>query len=253
MRQLGYNVIYLVQLIRFFGFVEGVTIFLKIMGAGKNAVINVHSKKFRNPVQIRDTDLPIFYQVFGELQYDINFFLKYRPLNIIDAGSNVGYSCLYFASLFPDAVIIGIEPETRNYRQLKSNTANYENIKVIKAGIWHQDAFISIKDEEESSASFEVQESKDGQTGTLRGITIDAIASENKFDSIDILKIDIEGAEFNLFSNNPHSWLSKTRCLIIELHDLVRPGTSQVFFREMAKYNWNTIIKGENIVCFKAG
>jgi FkbM family methyltransferase len=252
MRQLGYNVIYLVQLIRFFGFLEGVGIFFKIIISGKNTVISIHSKKFINPVQIRVTDLPIFYQVFGELQYDINFYLRYKPLNIIDAGSNVGYSCLYFASIFPDATIIGIEPETRNFKQLKFNTANYKNIKCIQAGIWHQDAFISIKDENESSASFEVQENNNDQKSGLRGITIDSIATENNFDSIDILKIDIEGAEFNLFSSNPHTWLDKTRCVIIELHDLVQPGTSQVFFREMAKYNWNTFIKGENIISFKA-
>ena len=75
----------------------------------------------------------------------------------------------------------------------------------------------------------------------------------NKFNIpiIDILKIDIEGAEYNLFANNPHDWLNKTRCLIIELHDLLSPGTSQIFFKEMANYKWNTFIKGENIVSFR--
>jgi FkbM family methyltransferase len=252
MRQLGYNVIYFVQLIRFFGFMEGLGLFLKIITAGKSSVVSIHSKKFMNPVQIRATDLPIFYQVFCELQYDMNFYLHYKPLNIIDAGSNVGYSCLYFASVFPDASIVGIEPETRNFKQLQFNTSNYKNIKLIQAGIWHQNAFISIKDEDESSASFEVQETKEAEAGGLRGITIDSISEENNFKTIDILKLDIEGAEFNLFSNNPHTWLSRTRCIIIELHDLVQPGTSQVFFQEMAKYNWNTFIKGENIISFKA-
>ena len=253
MRQLGYNVIYFVQLVRFFGFKEGVAIFFKIVTAGKNTTINIRSKKFSNPVQIRvsDSDLPIFYQVFGELQYDINFHLPYKPQYIIDAGSNVGYSCLYFASLFPAATIIGIEPQAQNYKQLQYNTAGNKNIKVMQAGIWHQPCSISIKDEGEWSASFEVQENGSGQNSTLRGITIDEIAADNKFDTIDILKIDIEGAEFNLFSHNPHTWLPKTRCLIIELHDNLRSGTSQVFFREMARYNWRTFIKGENIICFK--
>jgi len=68
---------------------------------------------------------------------------------------------------------------------------------------------------------------------------------------IDMLKIDIEGAEKYLFQNNPHEWLSKVKCLIIELHDNLQPGTSQAFFREMAKYDWFTFIKGENIFCLR--
>ena len=254
MRKLGYNVIYFVQLIRFFGLKDGVIIFLKIMLAGKTSVVNITSKKFKNPVQIRvaDSDLPIFYQVFGELQYDMNYYLQYKPLTIVDAGSNVGYSCLYFASLFPEARIVGIEPQSQNFKQLQYNTSGYKNIKVMQAGVWHQSCTITIKDEGEWSASFEVKESNDPAAGTLRGITIDEIAAENDFTSIDILKMDIEGAEFKLFANNPHTWLKKTRCLIIELHDLLQPGTSQVFFKEMARYNWNTFIKGENIICFKA-
>ncbi len=256
MRQLGYNVIYFIQLIRYFGFKEGVLIFFKIISAGNNGVIAIRSKKFGNPIQIRvsDSDLPIFYQVFCELQYDINFYLDYKPATIIDAGSNVGFSCLYFATLFPEAAIIGVEPQAQNYKQLQYNTAGHQNIKVLRAGIWHHPCTISIKDEGEWSASFEVQEEAGAgtQSGGLRGITIDEIAAENNFEQIDILKIDIEGAEFNLFSHNPHTWLQKTRCLIIELHDLLHPGTSQVFFKEMAVYRWKTFIKGENIICFKA-
>ena len=91
----------------------------------------------------------------------------------------------------------------------------------------------------------------EASTSFLRAITIDQIAKDYLFTTIDILKIDIEGSEFELFSNNPHPWLSITKCIVIELHDFMKKGTSQVFFKEMAFYNWKTVIKGENIICFK--
>jgi len=252
MRKLGYDVISLVQLIRFFGFIEGLTISVKILWSKHNSVVKVNSKKFKNPVEIRKShsDLPIFYQVFCELQYDITFFLNYKPNFIIDCGSNVGYSCLYFSTLFPTAKIIGIEPQKENYNQFKKNIINYDNIKAINGAIWHRNIAMSIKNENDPSASFEVEEAQNAESA-IRGVTIDALIEKNNLVFIDILKIDIEGAEYDLFKNNPHSWLTKTRCLIIELHDLVRPGISKTFFSEMSKYNWNTIIRGENIVCFK--
>lgn len=255
MRQFGYNVISLVQLIRYFGFAEGAMIFFKIVLSTKNGIIKLKSKKFRNPIQIRksDSDLPIFYQVFAELQYDINYNLKFKPLHIIDCGANVGYSCLYFNASFPDANIIGIEPQKDNFKQLQMNVKNYSNIKAINAAIWDRNTSLAIKDEDQWSGSFEVKEQADkqGSDFSLQGITIKELMDKYNMPVIDILKIDIEGAEYNLFANDPAVWLDKTRCLIIELHDLLRPGTSQLFFKEMAKYKWNTFIKGENIVSFK--
>jgi len=256
MRQVGYNVISLIQLIRYFGFSEGISIFLKIIFSNKNGIISLTSKKFKNPVQVRksDSDLPIFYQVFAELQYDINYNLKFSPINIIDCGANVGYSCLYFAANFPEASIIGIEPQKDNFKQLEHNVNNYPNIKVINAAIWDRNTSLTIKNEDEWSASFEVKEQEELAQGfSLKGITINELMDKFNIPVIDILKIDIEGAEYNLFANDPHPWLSKTRCLIIELHDLLSPGTSQVFFKEMARYQWNTFIRGENIVSFRVG
>jgi FkbM family methyltransferase len=157
---------------------------------------------------------------------------------------------VYFASTFPEARIIGIEPEKRNFLQLQKNTSNYPNVKIHNAALWYEPATLKIKDESDWSASFEVQKSEMND-GELKAITIPQIMAENNFDEIDILKIDIEGAEFDLFSNNPHVWLSKTKCLIIELHDQLKPGTSKLFFGAMAAYDWETYIKGENIICFK--
>jgi hypothetical protein len=68
---------------------------------------------------------------------------------------------------------------------------------------------------------------------------------------IDILKIDIEGSEKEVFEHGSERWLNATNCVITELHDNLKPGTSKVFFTAMGRFNWNTIIKGENIICIK--
>ena len=61
---------------------------------------------------------------------------------------------------------------------------------------------------------------------------------------IDIMKIDIEGSEKELFESNYESWLPKVKTLIIELHDHMRKGAA------LSKYNFSLAVKGEDIVCF---
>ncbi|MFN8246984.1 MAG: FkbM family methyltransferase [Ferruginibacter sp.] len=251
MRKLGYRVIQLVQLIRFFGANEGLRIFLSLTMSGQSKTVRIRSRHFRNEVQVRksQSDFDIFLQVFAELQYDIKFYLNFKPSVIVDCGSNVGYSILYFADLFPDAKIVGVEPDPRNFSVLQSNTASYPNVRLYQAGIWHTSARLDIRDSSDWSASLEVKESLEG---SLMGLPLTQIMQENGIDEIGILKLDIEGAEKAIFEHDPHPWLSKTRCLIIELHDQVQPGTSTLFFREMARYDWITYVKGENIICFRS-
>lgn len=252
MRKLGYNIIYLIQLIRYFGFTDGFGAFIKIVF--RSSFIKINSKKFNNSVYIRkkNSDIHIFYQVFAELQYDITFFTPFKPARMIDCGANVGYGTLYFNTVFPGVEVVSVEPETENYNMLCRNVANYKNVTPMHAAIWHKSAGMSIKNPAEFAAGFEVAESSDNSGFAIKGVTINEILKSRNWDYADIIKIDIEGAEFELFANNPHEWLAKTRCLVIELHDNLKPGVSQLFFKEMAHYNWITYIRGENIICFRA-
>ena len=84
--------------------------------------------------------------------------------------------------------------------------------------------------------------------GSISTITIDEIMKILNVKKIDILKIDIEGAEHELFKNNYDTWLPNTRCLIIELHDRMRNRSSQNFFKAISKYDFSYSHQGENLV-----
>ena len=57
---------------------------------------------------------------------------------------------------------------------------------------------------------------------SVRAVTMDTVMRETGIDSIDLLKVDIEGAEIEIFKSCP--WIRKVRVLTIELHDRLRPG-----------------------------
>jgi len=72
-----------------------------------------------------------------------------------------------------------------------------------------------------------------------------------QLEEIDLLKIDIEGAEKELFSTNYESWLPKTKVLYIELHDRYRKGTATSFFKAICQYDFSIFLGRENLICIR--
>jgi hypothetical protein len=77
---------------------------------------------------------------------------------------------------------------------------------------------------------------------------MDDIINRYNIQTIDILKIDIEGAEKELFTYNYESWLPKVRCIVIELHDTFRPGCATAFFKAISSREFDIFCKGEDII-----
>ncbi len=72
-----------------------------------------------------------------------------------------------------------------------------------------------------------------------------------KTELIDILKLDIEGAEAELFCANYENWLGKTNVIIIELHDRIREGCSEALYKATAHHNFQKVERQEHVILFK--
>lgn len=84
--------------------------------------------------------------------------------------------------------------------------------------------------------------------GIIQAMTIDDILKKSGCDQIDILKLDVESAEREIFSENYDNWLPKVKVLIIEIHDWIKDGCSDSFYSAIKKYNFKKTKSGENIV-----
>ena len=83
----------------------------------------------------------------------------------------------------------------------------------------------------------------------FRTTTIGKLLADSGFNEIDLLKIDIEGAEKEIFAApDVDDWLSKVNVLTIELHDRMKRGCSYAFFKAISKYNWFFTFRGENLI-----
>jgi FkbM family methyltransferase len=241
--------------------------YFKIAGIGGIATY-IHSKVTKNPasprlrtvkhaelkapVQLRipSSDVLTYWQVFIDKEYEIS--TNRDPKVIVDAGANVGLASIFFANRFPDARIFAIEPENSNFELLLKNVAPYKNIVPIHAALWNENKYISLVDPGLGNSGFMTQ---DGTVGTTsfgqqlhltKAMTIDQIMKDWSIDRIDILKVDIEGAELEVFSDTS-SWIESVDSLIVELHERMRPGCKKSFSDATEDFDikWT---KGENVI-----
>lgn len=202
------------------------------------------------PIVIRKntTDLDVFANIFVLGEFKVTPTLKLQPKFIVDVGAYTGISTVWFAQKYPNAQIIAIEPEESNFSFLKINTERLQNIKIFKAGIWYREAFLKIIDRGTGKWGFMVQEVPAGKQYDTKGMTIEEILRIANRDKIDLLKIDIEGAEKYLFENNSCKWLPKVNALFIELHDRINPGCTDAVFSAFNLDEWYVSKSQEKVV-----
>ncbi len=194
-------------------------------------------------IRPKTTDTNIFTDIF--IKKELQLPVKLDAKLIIDGGAYTGLSTLYFATKHPQAKIYAIEPEESNFRILEKNTSNYPNISRIKAALWSSDTSLKIQDRQTGHWGFYVQEIKPAEKSDTRAITIDSILKMSGFDKIDILKLDVECAEKELFSKNYQTWLNKVNVIIIELHDFLEPGCNKAFYSAINQKQWTKYKRGE--------
>lgn len=211
---------------------------------------NIMLPGYNFPVILRNnsSDVTVFYQVFLEKSYKIK--VNKEPKVIIDCGANIGLSVVYFKNRFPNSKIIAIEPETSNFQLLKDNTKMYKDVYCLNSGIWYKSTNLKIKNKDLGNWGFTVQEVNYEDSTTIKAISINQIMLKYDLKYIDILKIDIEGSEKELFQEDFEYWLSKTGLLIIELHDGLNYGASKSFFKAISNYDFYMLKKNENLIFY---
>jgi FkbM family methyltransferase len=149
---------------------------------------------------------------------------EFSPDAIVDVGAHIGMASILFTLKYPAARIIAIEPEPSNFAVLVKNTAPYKMITPIQAALWREDGEVALgPSNAHPKGAFQIVENGSRR---VRAIKMETLMRETGIHSIDFLKVDIEGAEIEVFDSCP--WISNVRVIAIELHDRLRPGCTSV-------------------------
>lgn len=170
--------------------------------------------------------------VFQTKSYDPKT-ICFVPKTIVDVGAHIGMASIRLALDYPMAIIFAVEPEPSNFAALSRNVLPYKNIVPIHAALWPVEGRVSMEPSNaHPKGTFRVVQ--DDQP-YIRAITMDTLMRENGIDSIDLLKMDIEGAEKDVFKECP--WIRKVRVLAIELHDRIREGCRETVLAAAAGFD----------------
>lgn len=228
-----------------FGWLDGLLMYARIK---TKSSAQLTSGRYGTTFHLRPhtSDLYTFDQVFIQDQYKLKY--PFIPRTIVDAGANIGLSAVYFSHRFPDAQVVAIEPDKANFAVLKQNCVDYSRIEAHCAGVWSTDSYLTIINAEATNNSFQVVATTADDASAIPAVCLPTIMKRHNWPVIDLLKVDIEGSEKELFSTNYEAWLPHVRMLLVEVHDTMQMGSSAAVFRAISQYNFSFDMKHENLI-----
>jgi FkbM family methyltransferase len=179
--------------------------FIRLYGSDRKVFEQVmENEEYKSVVEI-------YRQLFGN-----------EPSQIFDCGANIGLASLYLHHHFPAAAFTLVEPFEENSLSIALNckAAGLQNYTLLRGGIWNSSAILEICREFRDKKEWSIQLKEASSQGkTVQGYSLAELVERAGL--VDILKIDVEGAEVKLFENNTYAaaFLKRVKCITLEIHD----------------------------------
>jgi len=221
--------------------------------------LNIRPPGVDHPVGVRmypSSDDFVFDQIFVQHEYRAVLEAVSDAHFIIDLGANVGYASALFATAYPSARILCVEPDPGNYAQCVKNIAPYgDRIQALLGAVWPQCSKLKLVKGSGCDGrdwSTQVRQSVDSNTADVEAWDMPALLAFSQEEprssqrGVDILKIDIEGSEAEVFASNTAGWLHLVRNICIEFHG---DDCRETFFNALHGYEYDLVNCGEFTLC----
>jgi len=147
-----------------------------------------------------------------------------KPGVILDIGSNIGGSILYFRHLFPESAIIGFEPHPETFEVLRRNVAGLPGVSVFNYGLGAADGVTTVQFEGANFGRFRFAPRDIIDAADVRSVECEIRHAGDTLrrlgvNEIDLLKIDCEGSEIDVFTAAPQELIARCRWIVGEMHD----------------------------------
>jgi FkbM family methyltransferase len=188
----------------------------------------INGKTLRIKLRKNSSDLPVCTQIFEDQEYA--FVLDYlsdrtKPYIFLDIGANIGLTSLYLKTHFPNASIYALEPEINSYHSFVEHMRinHITQVQIENKGLYVSDTTLypsrSFRDGQ--SWSFALSETQEDAEGNkIEVISLSSLLTRQALDKITLLKIDIEGGEYDLL-NDPiflSEIADRVKLMMIEVH-----------------------------------
>jgi FkbM family methyltransferase len=191
---------------------------VRIRFGSADRIYSLKVPQWPHPVYVRggkSSDTTILYEILVTNEYRLDKLQS--PATIIDGGANIGLACVALLNRFPSAHIISVEPFAGTFEVCRKNLAAYgKRATALQGAIWPKEGRVSLDPQAEDCAN-KVGTPVAGDTATAEAFTMPAlIQAAGGF--VDLLKLDVEGSELEIFGPGAGEWLPFVRNIVIELH-----------------------------------
>lgn len=175
--------------------------------------------------------------------------------DILDLGANIGLFTVLYAIRYPEKRILALEPEPNNYKQLLRNTRQFGNVICLRAGVWYRDHVVKVYpsrvklhgENSYSDGAFYIGECEENDPVASQAFSIASLAEQYGLNYY-LIKMDIEGAEYEIFQQGDQDWISQISMLVMETHEWLLPdkGIDELVIGTMNKAGFHMTTLGEN-------
>lgn len=189
-----------------------------------------------------DADESVFGEIFIEREYKIldSLIAKARS-PIIDIGAHVGMFSIYCSCFNPTTQIFAYEPDAENYAAMKENLRlnNARNVfiknVVVGAEASERILYLSRDSHNHSIVGAECAGDFSGVKKKVQAMSLERILEQNRLSSVSLVKIDCEGAEFEVLENLPAGVFAAVENFYVEYHeysDEMKPARLKEIFQK---------------------
>ncbi len=176
------------------------------------------SNSFHSLVKLNHWDVPTFIEIFVDGEYEFLTKLKDSQVStIVDCGANVGFFAVYCSFHFKDANFICHEPVDQNRFSGVLNTSRIGSVIWKSTAVSNCYGMVNFTEQGPGSKIISDRYTQESQAN----VGLIDLFEEYKDNDIDILKLDIEGAELAIISDERFPlWSQRLKCIALEWHNL---------------------------------
>lgn len=173
------------------------------------------------------SDYHMFHRIFVRDEYRLDAFAEGSFEAILDVGANVGIFACRAARLARR--VFAFEPIPVNFERLRENTRDFPEIEIHHRAVTADGAPLELFEPAHpgmagSYSAFGGQKTTAGTTIPVESVRLDRFMDEHGIERCDLMKIDAEGAEYEVLYSLPPEYLARIQRIYGEYHDVTREG-----------------------------
>ncbi len=205
-------------------------------GPGQKRIVQVRYADLSEPVCVRmgSPDLWVLEEIFSRGEYrrvaehDLG-----EVRQIVDLGSNAGMSIRFWLSRWPDARVIGVEPDPHNFEVASLNARQHRggaNVRMVRACVAGEARLVTL-DRRKDESKYIMTSVRPSADAIPAWPLTRILEEQGALPVIDLLKVDIEGAEREVFAHCAE-WIGRVRHMVLEVHP---PYTVEALLADCAR------------------